>query len=121
MKDYAKYEGKEVDFILHGEPVRAIVVGCDYDIGITIVEKDDPSHYLYCQIGPSAPNYKKPSGVPADYAHGRMFNWVVNAIESGTLDNAKLDHEIADTYNISPFLFSTCMQKPSVYSCPFSQ
>lgn len=47
---------KKISYISrNGNELTALVVGCDRDIGITIVKEDDHEHYLYCCIGPSSP------------------------------------------------------------------
>jgi hypothetical protein len=53
--NYEELEGREIELInQHGVKYTGIVVGCDYDIGLTIMNKDDKDHYLVCLQGPSS-------------------------------------------------------------------
>ena len=48
-KDYTYLEGKEIDWVRDdGKIFRGVVIGCDYPIGITIVDKENTDHYLEC-------------------------------------------------------------------------
>jgi len=52
------FEGKEIDFIYrNGDKTKGIVVSCIKDVGITIIQKDEPSKILYCLIMKNAPNF----------------------------------------------------------------
>ena len=59
MENYEELEGKEVYFHSRWttETKIGIVIGCDPDIGITIVEKNT-NRYLMCLIGPSSPTWR---------------------------------------------------------------
>lgn len=55
MDKYEAQEGKVIDFYnTDDECTEGLVVGCDKDVGITIVNNDDHDDYLYCVIGPSS-------------------------------------------------------------------
>ena len=64
QKDYSKLEGKGVIYISPSGFYRCEgkVVGCDPEIGITIVNANDPDHYLFCVKGPASPlwQHRKP-------------------------------------------------------------
>lgn len=52
-RDYPEFDGKEVIYEGSiGKPVRAIVVGLNYYVGITLISKEDKTDYLYCGKGP---------------------------------------------------------------------
>lgn len=55
-RDYPELEGKEIVYITRCGSEDAIVVGCNYHIGITIVSRTNRDRYLNCCIGPMAPN-----------------------------------------------------------------
>jgi hypothetical protein len=58
-EDYSQYEGKEItiedDGGYESHFYTGIVIGCDYDLGITIINKNDTKYYLMCLNGPSSP------------------------------------------------------------------
>lgn len=54
MKD--ENQPQVVTVINHGEWLLGRVIGNDFDVGITIVAKNDPSRFLYCYNGPISPN-----------------------------------------------------------------
>jgi len=57
--DYEELEGKEIDYILSNmKVIKAKVINCDPDIGITITSIDG-TDYLYCLHGPSSPLWNK--------------------------------------------------------------
>jgi len=50
-----QYEGKIIRVIsCNGDETEGFVVGCDYDIGVTVVNNDDKDEHLYCLKGPSS-------------------------------------------------------------------
>jgi len=56
------FEGKEIDFITPlGEHLKAIVVACTKDIGISIIEKDTKEH-IFCLCMKNAPNFNSSPG-----------------------------------------------------------
>lgn len=62
MCKFADQEGKEVMVIFqNGTEWSGVVVGCDPDVGITIVDKNDKDTYLLCAHGMSSPVLKKRS------------------------------------------------------------
>jgi hypothetical protein len=65
MENYEELEGKEIKYtnsdLNDNDNIKAVVLGCDKDIGITIIDKnrdnDDRLFYLMCLPGPSAPRH----------------------------------------------------------------
>jgi len=53
MDKYEELEGKTV--IVEGD--EGIIVGCDKDVGLSIVDINDKNYYLFCLVGPSSPNW----------------------------------------------------------------
>ena len=93
MCKFADNEGKELDIILRsGEVFRGLVVGCDPNIGITIVEKDNKNHYILCAHGMSSPVTKKlvKNGEWSTYNLEEdlddIMDIVMDGIEQGLLD-----------------------------------
>ena len=112
------YEGKEITYFANKYPdgIRAIVVGCDKDIGITIVAKDDPEHFLSCLIGPSSPNADKYD--MSDY--DKFFSVQLRMIKEGFLDCRLVIEEVYG-YGLFTELFTSLNPGPSAESCPFGQ
>ena len=97
--DYPELEGKEITVIHSVESYTGIVVGCNRDIGITIINKDDHDHYLACLQGPSAPNYTGWPGanIEADHINKTIFKTMVTQIEAGLFLEESI-YEIIRTY-----------------------
>lgn len=76
--DFPELTGELVQFE-NGNVGR--VVGVNYDIGITIVNKDDPTDYCICFHGPSSPRTQKlGESVPW---YGEAFYLAVEDIKAG--------------------------------------
>jgi len=88
--DYSVLEGREVKFVdvdnkynVHNK--IGIVVGCDRDIGITIINKHDEKEYLLCHPGPSSPQMARyQSLVEGSIA---IFDCIVMFIRDGVIDS----------------------------------
>jgi len=76
MDKYERLEGKTV--IVEG--IEGIVVGCDKDVGLTIVDKNDKNHYLLCLVGPSSPNWKS---FYVEGTYHKIMNLAIDMINSG--------------------------------------
>lgn len=101
---YAHLEGKEITVIgANNQTIIGIVGGCDYDIGLTIVEKDTKD-YVFCYIGPLADPGKHSSLYYM--MHNKIFNALVSCLETGVLHLPKIYNEHAE---------------PSAKTCPFNQ
>ena len=69
---------------LNRDIVKGLVVGCDLDIGITIVAEHDHDRYLFCCHGPLSPLRKDgrlDEEVPEKYNF--LFGFVVAKIKKG--------------------------------------
>ena len=112
-RDYPELEGKELIFITYyGEEIPAIVIGCNYDIGVTIVRKNNPKEYLSCLIGDSAPN--NPGGWTEEQ-YKRVFNYYVKSIEEGYYDVKEASEMKKDIIGLSS------LRGPSADDCAFNQ
>lgn len=83
---YEELEGKIIDCYNEGIHKKGRVVGCDPDIGITIVDKDDPNDYLLCLIGPSSPLWIKNNEGYCKKRHKILFEELVDQIKKGKHD-----------------------------------
>lgn len=81
QKDYPELEGEPVKFTNTEMKYDGKVVGCSYDIGITIVNAKDSKDYLVCINGPSSPNegYEKE---PYD----KVFYTTIDMIKKGLVE-----------------------------------
>lgn len=95
MCKFADNEGKEVKVVLAGgASFDGIVAGCDPDVGITIVEKDNTDHYLVCAHGMSSPVLKERlEKYPQFYSRANLaedcdevLEQVMEGIDKGVLD-----------------------------------
>ena len=57
-ENYEKYEGKVIKYSAGDNEYKAKVALVDADIGITIVEEDNPNRHLVCLIMPGSPKWK---------------------------------------------------------------
>ena len=94
--EYEDLTGKEVEYLLH----EGIVVGYDYDIGITIVEKENPNNFLLCVHGRLSPVMKWGQNFP--YKHYReVFELYTDLIKSGAINY--MGNSTAPTKETCPF------------------
>lgn len=91
-RDFSKYEGRKVRYIPQGLPEQmGIVVGCEYDIGIT--DENDKTERLWCLSHPSTLRDKNVSWIDKKtYKHN--FAVLIGAIERGVLDVGTISQKI---------------------------
>lgn len=81
-RDYPELEGKEIIYNWDGGSNEAIVIGCNYDIGIAIVNKHDKNDFLHCAPGKMSPNrHRFSNNVRAAYS--KTFSAKIKMIEDG--------------------------------------
>lgn len=56
---YKSLEGKEIKYFGGTKWYTGIIVGCNKDIGITVVDKNNPERKLICHNGPATKAYKE--------------------------------------------------------------
>ena len=96
--DYEKFEGrtiKVIDYI--GDEISGLIVGCDYDIGITIVNADNKNEYLSCLRGPSSGFIKLYCDSDYEY-YNEMFENYIAMFNEGFYD-IRIMKEIDKKYN----------------------
>lgn len=84
------FEGKVIDFIDEdGTKYKARVIACVKDIGVTLVNNEDPSEYLRCLIMKNAPNFWPGKG---EITHTRkLFTIYRKGIIAGFFDTRELN------------------------------
>lgn len=86
MKDYSELENKEVEWVsLYADEI-GVVAFIDYDIGITVVDKENKFIELCCLNGKLSPNKE-------DYnekAYKSFFNAAVGMIRKGRCNSNTL-------------------------------
>ena len=112
-RDYEKLEGRVINVKTSGGPYFGRVIGCDPDIGITVVAVHNPNRYICCLIGPSAPNY--PGRITPE-KYRIFFDSIVKQIEDGCISLAKTEKVYR---KISSGNNPGC--DPSSKTCAFSQ
>lgn len=116
MKRYENLEGKIIDIRSQSENIKGRVVGCDYDIGITIVAKNDPGRHLACLNGPSSPLWKN-NGNKKSFRERRyriMFSLIADQIETGVYNPSVVMEKWTDLKGLPIFSGSS-------ETCPFGQ
>jgi len=93
--DFPELEGKIITFIPNGEPVevQGVVVGCNYDIGITIVNAEDKTDKLVCMNGSVSKYHIKNN-------YKRRFYSAIRMIETGFFDAAIHTQIGIDTFKL---------------------
>ncbi len=116
-RDYSDFENKEVlvtysSARLHGEIVKKVglVVGCVFDVGISIVDAEDHDCYLFCIYGPrstgiefNSKNYKS------------IFASTMSQIRKGHVDLARM------SVLVSTIFGGFSEKEPSSDNCPYNQ
>ena len=116
-EDYEKLEGKIIDFVytdfIKNKKLKTQgkVIGCDPDIGITIVNANDPNHYLLCLTRPSSSLWCDDINLERNEL---LFNELIKQIKKGKyieedIDNIMIQFEIRVGF------------KPTAENCPFGQ
>ena len=115
MEDYEALEGKIIDYLNSNGKTKGKVVGCDPDIGITIVAAGDPTNYLMCLQGPLSPLWPKEKRKGFNKKRSKIiFNAIVNQIKKGTCNFLILEKKWRSLKGNEPSI-------ASVKRCPFAQ
>ena len=87
QKDYPELEGKKV-IVKQGNTIaKAVVAGCNYDIGLTVTLTEDVNHLnegddVICLNGPSSPHW---GNSPSQNIYPADFYSTVRGIKKGTV------------------------------------
>lgn len=109
--DYPKYEGKEVTINIDEDTYQGIVVGCDYDIGISIADINDKTRDLCCIPGPSTKNHYR--SIASKEIYDSIFTEILSMIMNGSIDG-NLIEKIQNSSQKSNSIYGGRM-----VSCPF--
>ena len=115
--DYGELEREPVVVRFDNIDVPGRVVGCDYDVGITIQHRSNKDIYLICLLGPSSPQVKKSPVLlnQAKKTYDAMFNLSVKMIKEGLYDASKCDAIFMDLCGIN------IRSDASAKTCAFAQ
>ena len=88
-----EFEGKVIVYAdSYGHKYEGYIAGCDYDIGITIVNNEDKEDYLYCLKGPSYD-----SSIEDNDYYKESFENAIAMFKDGFFDR-RIDVEIDKKY-----------------------
>ena len=113
MKTFEHLEGKDVKVMDgSGYIYTGLVVGCDYDIGITIVDKDDKNVFLVCLNGSLSPvqEYRFPEKL-----YDKLFYLLVGSVGLSRLSFKEIESVICVEGQKGRFI------KLSEKTCAFNQ
>lgn len=121
MRSFPELEGKVITWKQGKTQYKGRIVGCDYWIGITIVNDDNPNMYLTCFYGPLSANGKaiiKKYGEERYSRFPERFAIMVEAIKSGTYNSLKIRRE---TNKYRTVKLKSGGKSPTSANCPFNQ
>lgn len=122
-RSYPEFENTVItyhcpDSDYHGE--KALVVGCDYYLGMTLVSAANPDVFMACVHGPMSPAkqwlYKKYPHMHEQW--DSVFQAVLNDLKMGVYDADKI-YRLGDAEPDKIDLGS--YKGPTAASCPFGQ
>ena len=115
-KDYSKYEGLVLEARGFTGISKVLVVNCDPDIGLTIVNANDVDDYVACVHCHMSPHTKKVRNFSMDKQR-QVFNLCVEKINSGFWDFDTLTNISEEVYMSDDKIGAN----PSSVRCAFSQ
>lgn len=115
MCKFADNEGKEVVVDIGVEQFTGIVIGCDPDIGVTIVEKDNTNHYLLCSHGMQSPVNKRRIKMFLKYKE----HFSIEELKKNVDENAEIIIDGINKGYIDCALFSLIDSDASAENCSF--
>lgn len=114
--DYSELVGKEVNVRLSDGSIKHGVVSyIDYDIGITIQEKDTQK-YIFCTNGSLSPLWKEEeTEVYEDEKYRGIFDYVAEGIRKGEIQAYRIHEMVMKATGHSTH------SRPSAETCAFAQ
>ena len=90
-RSYPELEGQHINWYNskwnNGSEVDSIILGCDYHIGVTIVNAEDTTDNLTCMNGPLSPRFKdRPMTRKQLIIYNKKFKLVLLMIAEGFYD-----------------------------------
>ena len=113
-KDYPELEGLKLTYHDGSKDYDAVVVGCNYDIGITIMT-EDKKKYLSCMQGPSSPQYDLDAVDAKNYS--AQFYSYIRRIKTRYFDGNESEAMTGKIINLKREYGTP---SPDSSSCPFS-
>lgn len=121
-----KLQKRQFEVIDSENRINGLLVGIDYDIGITIVDADDPKHHLFCANGRKTYcKYCYRSEEDFLLIFNKVFAYIVKGIRCGVVD---FDEMVDLIYPKSTSmevellkLIISASLKPSSDNCPFNK
>ena len=101
-KDYSELLEKDFDVKINGSTCHGKLVGIDYDIGITIVSKEDPDNYLVCLRGEPVCRKMFPGHKFDLKLHNALFTVIADGIKAGVVDCAEYERVLSDMSGMIP-------------------
>ena len=91
--DFPELEGEEAT---NQNDTECVIAGCNYDVGITCVDRKDKTAELFCINGPSSPYYKLFCDSYPTYAdkYSELFYKTVEFLKQGRVITDKEIYEI---------------------------
>lgn len=111
MCEYSDNEGKEVMVKIGRTLYTGIVIGCDPDVGITVVNIDDKDHYLVCSHGMSSPILKR---------RLKRFDMCIEGVQNNVDETNEIIMRGIDIGVIDCSLFGSVGYNASAESCSFA-
>ena len=120
--DYSEFEGDVIDYFSpKGEHHKAKIAGCEYEVGLTVVDADS-GDYLYCAHGPATKIGNKFFRTPERLRmHKILFLSAMAQIRKGRFDTRKDIELTGMLMNRHASGISKCGHKPSAEFCAFNQ
>ena len=119
VENYEDLEGKEIDCFSQREKIKGFVVGCDPDIGITIVAAENPKKYLMCLSGLGSSLWEDHFD---EGLYKYTFDTIVSQFKIGIYDDietrAARNKYLKDKY---PAWTEEITNIPTAKNCPFRQ
>lgn len=125
-RDFSIYRGKELKVTpaaLCDEGDTAIVQDIEYDIGITIVSKEDPEDRLHCLTNPYTVKKKEFKDPLSKRGYKALFVAFLSEIVKGELNNYRIEGRMRrwSKRNLGKVYVPSDEDKLSVDHCAFSQ
>lgn len=115
--DFPELEKKKYTFYNGRIDKLARVAGCNYDIGITIINAEDKNDYLFCFPGPNSPQVVKEGIIVPEYS--QKFYRITDLLEKENYIKGGEIVEILRSYRIFSFNPNDC-EKPTMNDCSFT-
>ena len=116
-------ENREVEYIGaykdSEKPMTAIVIGYDFDVGVTIIGKDTKTHYLLCMHGKLSPMHRTNDYMPHNPTeYKQVFDYITTCIKNGRIVLKEVEEFLT---TVGDFTNNEDRFIPSQDTCAFGQ